>query len=172
MQCSKVTPAQLAGLSLLSSLIAASAFFLAPIYRHLHNASFRTGSSVSLLIAMMAILCGGGYLSIWTNQELKNGVQAARWSDAQLRPLRSFFNSWHVKIASGALIAALLVLLVVDVVHSNPHSFSPFWACFILNQGLTSLRGSLAEPKPSQQSRLYPAAPLQSEHWGESSKLS
>lgn len=168
MKRSKATPARLAGFSLLGSLIAASAFLgaaAASHYRNFCNGVFFGSSFISYFIPMMAIVCGGGYLTIWVQRELKDGIQSYRWTDAELSSVRNLFESWPVKIASAALLSALLIVLAIALVH--PHFGPVFVACFLLSHGSSSLKSSLTTPKLSQPPWLQGAVPLKSEHWGD-----
>jgi hypothetical protein len=161
MQRSKATPVQLVGLSILGSLIAASAFLVISAgshYRHDGNGGFLLAN----LIAMLAFLCGGWYLSIWAQLELSNGIQLDRWTEEQLHPVRIFSESW---IAKGTPIALAVIGIALFLHHSGSIGF---WVCFVLSNGLMALRHSLAAPNDSQStSWLESSAPLQSEHWGE-----
>ncbi len=78
---SKATPARLIGLSILGSLIAVSAFlviFLEIHFRHHGNGGSLSGIDIANLIAILAVMGGGWYLTIWSQQELSNGIQLDR----------------------------------------------------------------------------------------------
>jgi hypothetical protein len=169
MKRSKVTPARLIGLSILGTLIAASAFLVIPIARHFrHDGSFG-GLVLASDIVMLAFLCGGGYLSFWSQQELSSGIPVERWTEEQLRPVRAFSESPILaKVTPIALLVLGIVFYLIET-SDRHHSFSMgFWVCFVLNYGLMLLNRSLAAPKDSQSaSWLHSSAPLRSEHWGE-----
>jgi hypothetical protein len=151
--------------------MAASAFLVIPSashYRNDCNGGFSGSSFISHLIAMCVLLCGGGYLSIWSQQELSNGISLDRWTEEQLRPVRMFSKS---RIATMVPVAVMVLALALYVRKNSAahHSFATgYWFCFVLCNGLMGLRRSLAAPKDSHSAPwLETSAPLRSEHWGE-----
>ncbi|MEO6817460.1 MAG: hypothetical protein ABI177_12250 [Edaphobacter sp.] len=174
MKRSKATPARLIGLSILGSLITSSAFvvtFLEIPFRHHDNGGSLSGIDIVNLIAILAVMGGGWYLTIWSQQELSNGIQLDRWTEEQLRPARSFSESRLLaKVAPIALLVLGIVFYLIETSDRHHSSSIGFWACFWLSNGLTSLSRSLAPPKDSQSaSWLQSSAPLRSEHWGDRS---
>ncbi len=173
MQRSKATPAQLVALSVLGSLIVASTFLVIPAashYRNDCNGGFFGSSFIAHLVAMLAFFCGGGYLSIWAQQELSNGIQLDRWTEEQLHPMRVFSESWLATVVPAALLIVGIVLFLIETSSLHHSASIGFWVCFVLNYGLMSLKRSLAAPNPSQPaSWLQSSAPIQSEHWGDRS---
>lgn len=177
MQRSKVTPARLIGFSILGSVIAASAFLVVPVashYRNGENGGFTGGSFVVHLVAMLAFLCGGWYLSFWSQQELSNGIASDRWTEQQLRPVRAFSESRILAaVAPIALLVLGIVFYLIETSDRHHSSSIGFWVCFILSHGLMALNRSLAPPRcgtsRDSQSALWleSSAPLRSEHWGD-----
>jgi len=167
----KATPARLIGLSILGTIIAASAFLVVPTalhHRSGNNGGFFGSSFVAGFIPFMAVLCGGEYLSIWSSQELSNGIQLDRWTEAQLHPVRLFSESRIARIAPIALLVIGIVLFLIETCSLHHSSSGGFWVCFILSHGLIALNRSLAPPRDSQPALwLESSTPLQSEHWGE-----
>lgn len=170
MKRSKATPVRLAGLSIFGSLIAASAFLVIPAASHYsngYNGGFFGSSFIARLIAMLAFLCGGWYLSIWSQQELSNGIQLDRWTEEQLHPILAFSDSRISKIALVVLAIIGIVFYLREIPFLHHSGSSGFWICFVLCNGLMSLKRSLAPPNDSQlRPWLETSAPLQSDHWG------
>lgn len=172
MKRSEATPGRLMGLSILGSLIAASAFLIIParkLYWHYGNDGF-FGVVIANFIVMLALLGGGWYLSYRSQQELSKGIQFDRWTEEQLHPVEVFSKS---RIATVAPVAVLVLALALYVRKNSAahHGFAiGYWFCFVLCNGLMSLRRSLAAPKNSQSAPwLETSAPLRSEHWGDRS---
>jgi hypothetical protein len=169
---SKATPVQLIGLSILGTIMVASAFLVVPFgshYRNGCNGGFSGNNYVAHLMATLAFLCGGWCLSIWSQRELSNGMASDRWTDEQLRPVRALSGSGMlVTVAPIALLVLGIVLYLIET-SDRDHSISiGFCVCFALSHGLMALNRSLAAPKDSQSALwLETSAPLRSEHWGE-----
>ena len=171
MKCSKATPARLAGLSLLGTLIVVSGFlliFAISPYRNTQNIWLFGSSFIAFVVVPVAICCGGFYLSIRAQQRLNKGIAARLWTEEELQPVRSLFESWPVRSALWVLIGAGLVMLLIDNSHLHHGSSIGFWICFVLLNWLMGLKQSLV-PSDSSEPRfqLQTSAPLQSEHWGE-----
>lgn len=171
MQRPKATPARLIGLSILGTIIAASAFLVIPValhHRSGNNGGFFGSSFFAGFIPFVVVFCGGEYLSIWSPQELRNGIQLDRWSQEQLNPVRLFSESRIARIAPIALLVIGIVLFLIETCSLHHSSSVGFWVCFILSNGLIALNRSVAPPRDSQPALwLESSAPLQSEHWGE-----
>lgn len=172
MQSSKANPARLIGLSILGSVIAASAFLVflvAERFRDRGHGGSLGGMIIANIIALLAFLCGGWYLSFWSQQELSNGIASDRWTEEQLRPVRAFSESRILAMVAPLALLVLGVAFYLIETSGWHHSGSiGFWVCFILSHGLMALNRSLAAPKDSQSTLwLETSAPLQSEHWGE-----
>jgi hypothetical protein len=171
MKRSKATPVRLVGLSILGSLIAASAFLVVPVAIHFRdhgNGRFSSGIVIANVICMLVVLCGGGYLSLWSQQELSNGISLDRWSEEQLRPVRAFSESRIAKVAPVVLLILGVVLYLTEAACLHRSVSIGFWVCFVLCNGLIGLRSSLAAPEDSPSVLwLETSEPLRSEHWGE-----
>lgn len=169
---SKATPVQLIGLSILGTVMVASAFLVVPLGSHYRNGSsggFSGSDYVAHLIATLAFLCGGWCLSIWSQRELSNGMTSDRWTEEQLRPVRAFSESRiSAKAAPIALLVLGIVLYLIETSDRHHNISIGFCVCFALSHGLMALNRSLAAPKDSQSALwLTTSAPLRSEHWGE-----
>jgi hypothetical protein len=172
MKSSKANPARLIGLSIVGTLIAASAFLVVPIAIHFQgygNGGPLKGIEIANLIGMLAFLCGGWYLSFRAQQELNSGISLDRWTEEQLRPVRVFSEGRILaKVAPIALLVLGIVLYLIETSSLHHSGSIGFWVCFVLCHGLMALNRSLATPKDSQSAlRLESSAPLRSEHWGE-----
>ena len=173
MKRSKAKPAQLAGLSVLGSVMMSVAFVVLGLAGHHgnHGVGLLHRGLGNYLIASLMLLCGGAFLSIWEQQELSNGVQSARWTDAELSFVREIFGGWVNNIALFILMGMGMMALLMDRSHQHRNVSMVFWVCFVLGNGLMSLKRALVAPPPSQpQTWLQPSAPIHSEHWGESSQ--
>jgi hypothetical protein len=171
MKRSKASPVRLVGLSLLGTLVVVSGFLLilaiSP-YRNTQNIWLFGSRLIAFVFFPVAIFCGGFYLSIRAQQKLSKGIGAGRWTEAELQPVRSLFESWPVRSASWVLIGTAVVTLLIDSSHPH-HGFSiGFWICFVLLNWLMGFKRSLIPPSTSEpRFQLQTSAPLQSEHWGE-----
>ena len=174
MQRSKATPARLAGLSVLGTLIAASGLVVIvateDFYRNSHPAGHFWSSLAAFPIgfALSAIFCGGYYLTIRSTKKLSSGIKAGRWTEAELQPVRRFFESRIMRLAPLILIGIGLATALIDSSYPHYGFMLSFWICFVLIHGLLWLQRSLINPVAQEPGlQLRASAPLQSTHWGE-----
>jgi len=171
MQRSKATPARLAGLSVLGTLIAASEFvaiFATRAYWGSHHGGRFWSSLLGPGFVLIAIYCGGFYLTVRAAKKLSNGIKAGRWTEAELQPVRRFFESRLMRLAPFVLIGIGFVAALIDGSYPHHGFMLGFGICFVLSIGLMQLRRSLINPVAQEPGlQLGTSAPLQSTHWGE-----
>jgi hypothetical protein len=171
MQRSKATPARLAGLSVLGTLIAAGELVVivaVKAYWSSHLAGHLWRNLLASDFVLFAVFCSGFYLMIRATKKLSNGIRTGWWTEAELQPVRNFFESRLMRLAPFVLIGIGLVIALIDSSYPHHDFMLSFWICFVLTTGLMQLQRSLINPvvqEPGQQLRA--SAPLQSKHWGE-----
>jgi len=171
MQRSKAPPARLAGLSVLGTLIVASDFVAivaVKAYWSSHHAGHIWSSLSVPGFVLIAVFCGGYYLTIRSAKKLSNGIKAGRWSEAELQPVRRFFESRLIRLALFVLIGIGFVAALIDGSYPHHGFMLGFGICFVLSIGLMQLRRSLINPVAQEPGlQLGTSASLQSTHWGE-----
>lgn len=168
MQRSDATPVRLAVLSLVGTLIGVVGLIAVTPHRNVHGVWSFWGSLIAFIVVPLAICCSGFYVSIRAQHRLKDGIDVDRWTDAELKPLRSLFERLPIRLAPWVIVGAGLVMLLIESSHPHRGFSLGFWICFLFGNALMGLKHSLAEPEQSQPSSwLHSSVPLQSKHWGD-----
>ena len=154
------TPAKLTLVALFGGLMTAAPF-LTLLSLHTHH----PGSGASLARFVFAFLVPmplGFYLAFRAEGDIKNGIAAERWTTSQLAPIRKVFGSRYIIGVGLVLIAAGLILLLM-----NPRHSQVAWPFILASQSLTRIFGALKEPRtsvPPPDWRNYD--PIHSDQWG------
>jgi hypothetical protein len=157
---SQLSAAQVAALSVLGGLIAASSFFVTfdPWAPHHHLSHF-----TALLSLQLFLLVAGGLIAFLSATSLESGIANQRWPEAEIDSLRALSKSTIANIISFALIVGFVLLAIIF------HQFSPAgWSLYFLVITLNFLRAKLArKPGTAPESKWANLSPIRSEHWGQ-----
>jgi hypothetical protein len=157
---SQLSPGQLAALTGLGGLLAASSFFalydpLAP--PHHHPSHF-----LARLLLFISFLVLGGTVAYRSATTLELGIVSQRWPEPQIDSLRTLLQSRNV----FALTILLLIGFIAVVVLSTRFN-SVAWTFNALLLTLNFLRSHVpSKPRPIQESLWSNLAPINSDHWG------
>ncbi len=117
-------------------------------------------------VFVFGLLLGGLWLSAKAAGEIKDGIASERWTEHQLRRLRTQFpGSWLTGTAS--LLTLTSVVVICPTQWSKPiRGYG--WAVYLIGMGLIRLAGALKLPRPTiPRTTIWNGMkPINSEHWG------
>jgi hypothetical protein len=158
---SQLSAVQLAALSGLGGVIAASSFFtlsnpwIPPHHRPPHF--------VALFILQLVLLLAGGFIAFRSATSLESGIANERWPEAEIDSLRKISRSSIANIITFALIIGFILLAIV-----LPRFRPAGWSLYILLITLNFLRAQIRpKPGPAPESKWAHLSPIRSEHWGQ-----
>ncbi len=149
--------AKLALLSVLCSLIVCLALLI-PWSRVSHSRLF--GAYLLLCIVVVPVCA---ILSLKFATDLRHGVENEDWTEAQLEPLRTHFESRYCTALSIGLSVAFFILEF-----PLKRRFGGLgWGCFLFSQIIFQLRIALKRrPAPTPPNQWDNPAPIHSDQWG------
>jgi hypothetical protein len=150
---------QLAGWSAVGCLINFAANSLPS--RHILS----RGHSVIVFLLLLALGIALNWLA-W--ERLNDGIRNEKWSDESIAPLRRLTQRSAFTVIP---LVALLVLLAISTFSGHFRGSDLYWSTFWTNMVLGQLKLAVKPPKTTTTEAVWQnAAPIRSEHWGESSQ--
>jgi hypothetical protein len=149
----KLTPLQLAGLSLFGVLIAAS-FYLLP----LHALGTRRA-----LIALLPFALGIALYALSLHR-LRKSIKQQLWTDQQIAPLLRITSSMLFQCLGFVCLGLFFLSLLA------PHAYRAIgWSSWLLGMWIMQLQSTVQRPKPPAGPRINwrTRPPIQSDHWGQ-----
>jgi hypothetical protein len=156
-----LSAAQLAALSGLGGIVAASSFFATfnPWTLPHHRPPHFTALFTLQLVALLA----GGFIAFRSATSLESGIANERWPEAEIDSLRKMSRSSIANIISFALITGFILLGIV-----LPRFRPAGWSLYVLLITLNFLRSHIRpKPGPAPESKWAHLSPIRSEHWGQ-----
>jgi hypothetical protein len=157
---SQLSAVQLAALSGLGGVIAASSFFalfnpwIPPHHRPPHFAA--------LFTLQLVLLLAGSFIAYRSAISLESGIANERWPEVEIDSLREMSRSSIANIITFALIIGFILLGVL------PRFRPAGWSLYFLLMTLNFLRSKLGrKPGPAPESNWAHLSPIRSEHWGQ-----
>ena len=158
---SQLSAVQLAALSGLGGIIAASSFFALfnPWIPPHHRPPYFAG----LFTLQLVLLLAGGFIAFRSATSLESGIANERWPEAEIDRLRAISRSRIANIISFALITGFVLLAIIF-----PRFRPAGWSLYLLLITLNFLRSKLGrKPGPAGESKWANLSPIRSEHWGQ-----
>ena len=158
---SHLSAAQLAALSGLGGVIAASSFFA--LFNPWTVPHHTPPHFTALFTFQLVLLLGGGVIALRSATSLESGIANNRWPEAEIDSLREISQSSIANLITFALIIGFVLLAIV-----LPRFRPAGWSLYVLMMTLNFLRSQIRrKPGPAPESKWANLAPLRSEHWGQ-----
>lgn len=157
---SQPSPAQLASLTGLGGLLAASSLFV--ISNPWTPAHHRSPHFLLFLLLATGLLVAGGVIAYRSASALELGIVNERWAEPEIESLRDLLRSDSVLTLSLLLLLGFIVFAVI-----LPHHRSAGWSLNVVLLTLNFLRLHIpAKPSPPSDSTWGNLSPIRSDHWG------
>lgn len=158
---SQLSAAQLAALSCLGGIIAASSFFALSTPRAILYS--RPAHFIALFTLQLVLLLAGGLIAFRSATSLESGIANDRWPQEEVDALRKMSQSSIANIITFALITGFVLLGIIF-----PRFRPAGWSLYALLLSLNFLRSSIRpKPSPARESQWANLSPVHSEHWGQ-----
>jgi hypothetical protein len=155
----QLSAAQLAALSGLGGLLAASSFFV--LFNPWTVPPHHPPHFTALFFFFLTLLLSSGLLSFRSATGLESGIASERWPEAEIDSLRELARSSTANILTVALLVGFVLAFFVF-----PRFKAFGWSLYLLLIWLNFLRSQLRRTPAPNEAKWTNLAPIQSNHWG------